>query len=149
MHLQVTTITLQYHYLHSASLPNVTEVQISTVPENNSSPLKINGWKMIHLLLGFGLFSGVKLLSFRAVYMESYQQPHPSVSSVSHPPPIHLDDGVKGMGRQHRRLRERRDALTPGRWSRLHAKLTMNGIKQSREFIVSEFFFLTKDWNYP
>ena len=28
-----------------------------TLPETNSLPLKINGWKMIHFLLGFGILA--------------------------------------------------------------------------------------------
>ena len=35
-----------------------------TIPETNSSPLKMDGWKM-NFLLGFGLFSGALAVSFR------------------------------------------------------------------------------------
>ena len=36
-------------------------VPIVTLPETNSSPLKIDGWKM-NFLLGPGIFSGTKML---------------------------------------------------------------------------------------
>ncbi len=35
----------------------------STLPETNTSHLKMDGWKMIHFLLGPGLFSGALLVS--------------------------------------------------------------------------------------
>ena len=36
-----------------------------TLPETNSSPLNMDGWKMIHFLLDFDLFSGALAVSFR------------------------------------------------------------------------------------
>ena len=35
-----------------------------TLPKTNSSPLKINGWKMIHFLVGIFPFSGGSVLAF-------------------------------------------------------------------------------------
>ena len=35
--------------------------KVYTLPETNSSPLKMDGWKM-NFLLGFGLFAGAKML---------------------------------------------------------------------------------------
>ena len=42
-----------------------------TLPETNSSPLKIDGWKSI-FLLGFGLFSGAFAVSFREGILSKY-----------------------------------------------------------------------------
>ena len=41
-----------------------TKKKVSTLPETNSSHLKMDGWKM-YFLLGFGRFSGAFAVSFR------------------------------------------------------------------------------------
>ena len=40
------------------------ESKRATLPETNSSPLKMDGWNTIRFLLGFSLFSGAKMLVF-------------------------------------------------------------------------------------
>ena len=53
-------------YAQLMSLENIKEwVGKITLPETNSSPLKINGWKMIHFLLVPRLFQGAFAVSFR------------------------------------------------------------------------------------
>ena len=39
-------------------------LHVNTLPETNSSPLKMDGWNTT-FLLGFGLFSGAFAVSFR------------------------------------------------------------------------------------
>ncbi len=53
---------------------NALKCHPGTLPETNSSPLKMDGWNTT-FLLGFGLFSGAFAVSFREGKMSSWYIP--------------------------------------------------------------------------
>ena len=53
------------HTIHPIRIEKSEEDEMNTLSKTNSSSLKMDGWKMIHFLLGFGLFSGDMLVSGR------------------------------------------------------------------------------------
>ena len=56
---------------------------VVTLPKTNGCPLKMDGWKMIHFLLGVCLFSGDIYVSFREG-MSGHVSKVANVSSTTH-----------------------------------------------------------------